>query len=437
MAWHIIPEINGGYPFEDGFPTDFLTSFISDSTHQYPYSAWRIGSGVNNGYPWKFWWFEAPVSDSGDMETGGSQSNYPGGFTVGDMGGISDQFDDTDMNTNTGLIDSINSVFASALSEKMFGLSQTELSRAILILNDPTTQQPGYDPSTIQKMYGANVYDGILLCKMYPFDVLTSGDTTTIYPSIFGQYTLSPTIITPDGSIRVGYTQASNVIRLFDMGALSLNIFQAWEVENITYFLYLPCAGVFPLDVRDGSSLSVTLVVDILSGVGEYTIRQNGQVTGIHKVMIGVDVPINLSQGQLAANYAAFSETQISKVAGSVAPALGAVNPTAGLAMGLVSSAAAAQAGQPTYLQVSSPSVGSGVGMVGYPYARVIAKIPKMFNEGYGYHETQGANRSTTYVNLSTCSGFVQCKNYKSDIIIATEDEKREIESLMNAGVFL
>ena len=89
------------------------------------------------------------------------------------------------------------------------------------------------------------------------------------------------------------------------------------------------------------------------------------------------------------------------------------------------------------HFDVSAPSIGGNVGLSNYPFTRVIAKIPKMFNEGYGYHETQGANRSTTYVNLSTCSGFVQCRNYKSDIIIATEDEKKEIENLMNAGVFL
>ena len=439
MAWYIIPQINNGYPFADGFPTDFLTSFISDGSHQYPYSAWRIGSGVNGGYPWKFWWFEAPVSDSGDMETGGSQSNYPTGFTVGDMGGISDQFDDTDMGFNTDLVDDINLVFSTALSNKMFGLSHSQFAGLIALLNDPSSMGPNYDPTVIQKMYGANVYDGILICRMYPFDVLVQGDSNTIYPAIFGQYRLYGVTINPDESVTplYGYTQASNVIRQFGMGSLSLDIFQAWEVEHISFYIYLPCAGVFPLDVRDGSEVNVTLFVDILSGVGEYTVKQNGQTTAVYKINMGIDVPINLSQGQIAANHTAFITNQMARIAGVATPIASAVNPALGLGLGVAAGAISQMSGQGSSLDVSTPSVGSGVGMAGYPYARIIAKIPKMFNSGYGYHETQGANRSTTYVNLSTCSGFVQCKNYKSDIIIATEDEKREIENLMNAGVFL
>ena len=132
MAWHIATGINNNYPFEDGFPTDFLTSFISDGSHQYPYSAWRIGSGVNSGYPWKFWWFEAPVSDTGDMETGGSQSNYPGGFTVGDMGGISDQFDDTDMGLNDGLIAAIGGTIGAAMDNKILALDSAEFNKNCL-----------------------------------------------------------------------------------------------------------------------------------------------------------------------------------------------------------------------------------------------------------------------------------------------------------------
>lgn len=439
MAWHIAEGINNGYPFEDGFPSDFLTSFYAQGSIQYPYSAWRISGGVNNGYPWKFWWYEAPVSDSGDMQTGGSQTNYPGGFTTGNTGGINDQFNDDDMGFNTDLRDDINTVFAAALSEKMFGLSQSQFAGVISLLNDPSSMGPNYDPTMIQKLYGANVYEGILICRMYPFDVLVDGDTTTIYPAIFGQYRLYPVVINPDETVtpEYGYTQASNVVRQFSMGSLGLDIFQAWEVENISYYIYLPCAGVFPLDVRDGSDIDVTLFVDILSGVGEYTVRQNGQTTSIYKINMGVDVPINLSQGQISSNHSAFVSNQMARIAGVAAPIAGAINPALGLGMGVASSAISQMAGQQNNIDVSSPSVGSDVGMCGYPYARIIAKIPKMFNDGYGYHETQGANRSTTYVNLSTCSGFVQCQNYKSDIIIATEDEKREIENLMNSGIFL
>ena len=60
-----------------------------------------------------------------------------------------------------------------------------------------------------------------------------------------------------------------------------------------------------------------------------------------------------------------------------------------------------------------------------------------MFRNGVGYEETLGANRSSAYVMLSDCSGYIKCENYKTDIIVATDTEKAEIERLMNEGVFI
>lgn len=433
MAWHITPEINSGYPFEDGFPNDFLTSFISDSSHQYPYSAWRIGSGVNNGYPWKYWWFEAPVSDSGDMETGGSQSNYPGGFTVGDLGGISDQFDDDDMDINTPLIGLVSGTITTALAGKIIALSSSLYLDVVGKLNNPT-QDVLDKAQIIQTLYGANIYDGILLCKVFPFTL--GSILNPIQPKIFGIYPLYE-------ERPVGYDQdylpgVVETIKHYPMGQLDLDIFQAWEVEDITYSIYLPYAGTFPLDVRSGETISVELVVDIISGIGEYFIKQNGQIIDMHKALIGYDMPVNLSQGAAQSNLMGFVYGAASKFMGAAGSILGGIPHPAAQAAGVAADIGSALTGGLVgHFDVNAPSVGGFVGAATYPLTRIIAKIPKMFNEGYGYHETQGANRSATYVNLSACSGFVQCKNYKSDIIIATEDEKREIESLMNAGVFL
>ena len=444
MAWYITEGINSGYPWEESFPLTFQIDFTSDSSHRYPDSIWRIGSS-NNGYPFQYWWFKEVASDTGDMSIGGGQTNYPGGFTTGNFGGINDQFNDDDMAFNTDLIEDINAMYATALDSKMLGLSAGDLQRIIGYINTPDSQGFTYDPTYIQRIYGANIYDGILVCRMYPFDVLLNDDIATCYPEIFGVYRLyevaqvlpptDPPTYNPVPETAVH--KASRSIRQFLMGSLSLDIFQAWEVENISYYIYLPCAGVFPLDVRDGSSIDVTLFVDILSGIGEYIVRQNGQITSIYKINMGVDVPINLSQGQISSNHTAFVTNQMARIAGVAAPIAGAINPMLGMGIGVASSAISQMAGQQSNIDVSSPSVGAGVGMASYPYARIIAKIPKMFNDGYGFHETQGVNRSTTYVNLSTCSGFVKCKNYKSDIIVATEDEKREIEALMDSGVFL
>ena len=60
-----------------------------------------------------------------------------------------------------------------------------------------------------------------------------------------------------------------------------------------------------------------------------------------------------------------------------------------------------------------------------------------MFRDGYGYKEMLGENRSTTFTRLGDCSGYVKTKNYKTPLISATEEEKRQIEALMDAGVIL
>ena len=440
MAWFINSAFNNGYPWNDSFPSEFLTSFTSEGV-EIPFGSWRIANGTNNGYPWIYWWFEesADVGD-GDMNIGGTSDNYPNGFTTHDIGGIDDQFNDDDMGFNTDLVDVVNGVFQSALDEKILGLSTADFQRIMGYLNDPGSMGSSFDPSFIQKIYGANIYDGILTCRLYPFDVLT-GFYSTCYPSIFGVYRLYSVVVSPDGSSpdpNTAIGKVEKVVRPFHMGSLSLDIFQAWEVENISYSIFLPCAGVFPLDVRDGSEVSVMLFVDILTGVGEYTVKQNGQVTGIYKINMGVDVPINLTQGQISANHSAFISSQIAKAANVAAPIMGAVSPAAGLAAGIGATALSQATGQMGgHLDISAPSVGSDVGMASYPYARIIAKIPKMFKGAYGYHETLGANRSTAFVRLDSCSGFVQCKDYACNVANATDEEKQEIERLLNSGVFI
>lgn len=433
MAWYIIPQINNGYPFADGFPSDFLTSFVSGDVHQYPYSAWRIGAGVNNGYPWKYWWFDVPVSDTGDMETGGSQSNYPGGFTTGDVGGINDQFDNDDMGINTPMTTIISATLKAAFTNKMVALDSALYLHVVSKLNSPT--QDVLDKATIiQTLYGANVYDGILLCKVFPFNIGNGLDPQQ--PKIFGIFPIyeERPISEPQDTL----PGVIDTILTFDMGSIDLDIFQAWEVENITYSIYLPFAGTFPLDVRGAETVSVTLVCDIFSGVGEYIIKQNGQIIDIHRVLLGYDMPVNLSQGAAQANLMAFVNGAASKALGAAGSLLGSIPHPAAQAAGAVADIGSGLAGALVgHFDTSAPSVGGYVGAASYPRTRVIAKIPKMFNSGYGYNETLGANRSATYVSLSGCSGFVQCKNYKSDIIIATDEEKAEIERLMNEGVFL
>lgn len=435
MAWHIAAGINNGYPFEDGFPMDFQTSFTSDDAHQYPYAAWRIKDGVNNGYPWKFWWFEEPVDDSGDMEIGGGQSNYPDGFTDYDDGGISDQFDDDPMDPNDPLIDHTNNLFYTALGNKMFAASSAEMAQYISYLNDPGFWDVAVR-AFMTDFYGANIYDGILSCKVFPFTLqyATSGGQASVgIPNIYNKFPLGdPTV---EGNL--GSVINVNALQVFNMGAVTPNVRQAWELENISWSIYLPYAGVFPIDVRNSDVLKLNLYVDVFTGVGEYVLRQNGQVTNCFKCQMGYDFPLVTTGGQMMSNMAGSVVNSVSPLI-SLAGAVGgmAVGGPAGMAIG-GAAGALSSAIHSDRLQINAPQVGGLTSVYSSPTPRIIARIPKMFNGGYGYEQTLGANRSTTYVRINSCSGYTQCKNYKCDIIVATEDEKVEIERLMNTGVML
>ena len=426
MAWHIAAGINNGYPFEDGFPMDFQTSFTSDDAHQYPYAAWRIKDGVNNGYPWKFWWYEEPVSDSGDMEIGGGQSNYPDGFTGHDDGGIDDQFNNDDMDFNDDLIDFTNETLAEALEGKMFGLTQANLQQVIHCLSKSSLV--GSNANLIQSIYGADVFKGIIMCRTYPFTLqfYNVSPLPDYKAKLFGVY---PLYDEDTSQYNHGFTGYVNAVQHFSMGSVVPHIYQAWEVENIEYYIYLPFAGTYPIDVRKADLISVDLFVDVFTGAGEYIIKQNYQMIGSYKCQLGFDFPLRTAESAMRANMVGSLAATVTPVL--TAAATGAAGPAAGMAVNMAGSALS------QHHTISTPQIGGLTSVYAYPRARLLAKIPKMFNDAYGYHETLGANRSTTYEHLNNCSGYTQCKNYKCDIIVATEDEKTEIERLMNEGVML
>lgn len=432
--WVIDPSKNEGYPSLTVWPPEWETGWTANDNIRYPDLMWRIKSGVNENYPWLYPWFQESSSDDGEMEIGGSQTNYPNGFTDYEDGGVRDQFNNDEMNPNDPLIDHTNNVFHTALGKKMFAASSAEMKQYIDYLNDPSF----WDVTVrtfVSDFYGANIYDGILSCKTFPFTLqyVTSPKITTGIPSIYNKFPLGdPTVEGNLGSICY-----VNALQVFNMGIVVPHIQQAWELETINWSIYLPYAGVFPIDVRNDDTLRLNLYVDVFTGVGEYVLRQNGQVTNCFKCQMGYDFPLITTGGQMMSNMAGSVVNSVSPLI-SLAGAVGgaAVGGPAGMAVGgaagMLSSAIHSDR-----LQINAPQVGGLTSVYSSPTPRLIARIPKVFNHAHGYEQTLGANRSTTYEHLNTCTGFTQTKNYKCDIIVATENEKAEIERLMDAGVML
>jgi hypothetical protein len=414
-TWYIDSNLNQGYPTW----TDFITAPTGwTDTGDVPLNklAWRIRSGVNEGYPFLGYWFDSSSGQQGgEMEIGGSQTNYPNGFSNGNYEHVRSRLNNTAMTPYTNYMTDVNNQMALAFSDKAFVVNETVLHNMISALND-TSIYDNAKKELMQSVFGSNVYDGIVMCRAFPFSLTYSATTST--PALFGLFTLGVT----------GIPSCTKFVEHFYMGIQGAEATQAWEFENIEWSIYLPYAGTFPLDIRSNEPLQLYLDVDLINNVGEYTLLQNGQVVNCWKCIIGYDIPINLTRGATMSN------------------AFGMVTNTVGRGLGLLTTAVAGPVAGAVvgggihgteHYNVSAPKVGSLSGCASYPKPRLIGRIPKVHKDAFGYPELIGLNRSCGYLQLRSCSGFTQCQNYKCDVIVATTEEKQEIESLMNAGVFL
>lgn len=438
MAWFIRTGVNNGYPALNGWADEWQTGWTSNDNVRYPDSAWRTDGSTNGGYPWIWYWFKTSQTDTGNMMIGGSQTNYPNGLATANRGGIADDFDNQNM-VSTGNLGGIfaNSVITRAIDGRAWCISGAELTAILSALNDPDV----FDTAAIElisKMYGANIFDCFLGCKVFPFDIgnlsfkkqyegqsytVISGDTGTV--KAFGRYDLATNV-----------HKLASTVGYYSFPTLTVTPRQAWEVESIDYSLYLPMAGTFPIDIRGESDINIMLYVDMIDGTGEYYVHINRQLVGIYRVMFAADVPLNTNQGRMQAN-------MLTNVVATAGKAAGAI--IGGVVGGVGGAMAGANVGENIagsvlgnqHYAMSTPAIGGLASMQCNGYPRVMAKIPKMFKDGYGFEQVLGASRSTAYMRLSECNGFTKTVNYKCDIIVATDGEKTEIEQLLNGGVMI
>lgn len=437
--WFIKQGVNEGYPALNGWPDEWQTGWTSNDDVRYPDTAWRIDGVTNEGYPWIWYWFKTKQTDEGSMAIGGSQTNYPNGLTGHNKGRVKNGLDDTDMSKIHMPAGGVwNTTLHEALAGKFYVLSPSQFNDLLKNMNDvDMTDDPEstaifklIDINLINQFYGANIYDAVLSCKFLGFNLLgvTSVPETSEPVKLFGKYKCCN-----------GYPLNEGLLYL-ELGTYDIDIGQAWEVESIEYLIYLPFAGVFTLDIRGSCTIKVILEADIINATGEYNIYIDGQLANKHRCILGSDLPVNFSQGQMQSNL--FSNVcsilgQGLRVAGgAIGGAVGGpVGAIVGSGIGNVAGAATSSMAQ--HYNTTAQSIGGNNNFYDYPYVRLMFKIPKMFKDAYGYHELLGANRLTGYMKLMECSGFVKCKNYKTDLIVATEVEKREIERLLDEGVFI
>lgn len=420
MSWFIQDGVNNGYPALDVWLPTWTTGWTSNGTIRLPDYTWRIKAGVNNGYPWIYWWFREDTPAGGEMVIGGSQTNYPNGFTSANRGGIKNDFDDVDMRIGNTGGNYATTTLAGAMSGRAFIIDYPTFLSIVSKFNDDTIFTTA-TYAAIANLYGANVFNSVLSAKIFPFDLsflsnsVISGNSGDV--KAFGAYTLVTNV-----------PLMGNSLGFYNFPTITVTPLQAWEIENIDFSIYLPMSGVYPLDIRGESDVDVRLNVDLVDGTGEYYVFINNQLVGVYRVLLGADIPINTNQGRMQANMLTNVLSSFGKVAGTMTDMYTGNN----IASTVINPVLPSQ-----HFAMNTPAIGGLASMYCYGDVRVLAKIPKMFKDGYGYFETLGANRSTTFVHLSECSGYVKCENYKTDIIVATDTEKAEIERLMNAGVFI
>lgn len=430
MSWFIDADINNGYPFNNDFPQEFRTDFYSGSDVQLPYGIWRIKAGVNKGYPWKYWWFNEDVSAGGNMEIGGRQTNYPDGFntivnSVIPFDGNGQSFD---ANPSLG-------VFL-ANAANLYATGPGGISWVLNKYRNGVNDIEDSVRNSIAQLLGANIMDSIILCKMYPFNIPCAAASTNQIDTCCGLFIIS-------GSDSPLHT-LSNTSVLLDFGYINPQISQAWEIETIDWSIYLPYCGEFPIDLRSNEPIQLYCLVDVISGNCEYYLllkkddNHPGDIIFSTSGKMGTDFPVNLNSARLASNLQGWKNVAVGKgleMGGSMIGG-GMLGTLVGATLKETGSVMEKLTSHHTFV---APSLGGGVCFGAPEKARIIGRRPVIQNNAMGFPQLLGLNCKFMVERVGNIPSGEYCEfdNYKCDIIVATTEEKAEIESLMSSGVFV
>ena len=430
MSWFIDSDINNGYPWNDDFPQEFRTDFYSGSDVQLPYGAWRIKAGVNKGYPWLYWWFKEDVSTGDNMEIGGRQTNYPDGFSPSGLSRIAFDGNGQSFNSNPSL-----GVFL-ANAANLYATGPGGIAWVLNKYRSGVNDLADSIRVSISQLLGANIMDSIILCKMYPFNIPSAAASTNQIDTCCGLFIIS-------GSDSPLHT-LSNTTVLLDFGYINPGISQGWEIESIDWSIYLPYCGEFPIDLRSNEGIQLYCLVDVISGNCEYylLLKKNdnhpGDIIFSTSGKMGTDFPVNLNSARLASNLQGWKNTAVGKGLELGGGMLG------GGMLSAIAGATLKETGSvmeklTTHSTFVAPSLGGGVCFGAPEKARIIGRRPTLQYSAVGFPELLGLRYGYMVDKVSDLGEgkYSEFENYKCDIIVATTEEKAEIESLMNSGVFV
>ena len=301
------------------------------------------------------------------------------------------------------------------------------------------------------KLYGnANPMESVLGCLYFPFDLSTvCPDYTAVTDIYFGSYKME-NVSANKIKHRSGYKE---------MGSTFIKpTFYNWlDYKAMHLYLYLAYIGFVELDINKylNKWLKIIYMVDIHSGECEVSLLADGLLMDTYSGQIGIKQPITYN------DLATYFQSQITALRNGVMSVVG--GPIAGAGTG----AQIGSSGGPYGMlagAVTGASLGQTVGSANGMWQgwKVAHTKPPLFSKG-GYSSEIGANMpqycflifmyndveipanllsvygkpSNKSGNVGSFSGFLSTNYVKLQCPTATDEEKAEIVSLLNSGIYI
>lgn len=280
------------------------------------------------------------------------------------------------------------------------------------------------------KLMGENPMNGLIDCRLYPFDITQMVQTAGSQPIVIGRTTLTVS----------GVKLTNDINAVIDLGSCK---FMAYNNNFLDYSPYttgrlvLPYCGTIPIDCAEfvGHTITAKMIVDIITGACCCCVFLDNVLTITAQGVCGVSIPMT---GTDSASYAS------GVVSGLANAVTGVINAGVGIATGNVLQAGAgvaevlggaAKATQTPvqYAQsgTATPSCNNWLPQMAYFVVDCpIPNVPDDYGHCIGY-------ACEIYDTLSNFSGFTVITNPDLQGFNATETEKDMIRSLMQEGIYL
>lgn len=198
--------------------------------------------------------------------------------------------------------------------------------------------------------------------------------------------------------------------------------------------IYIPFVGMHHLDTDEvmGKRVQLDYMIDVITGTTVAFVSVNGCVRYTYTGNCAYAVPV--SQANWGEIYMSAARVVAAGVTTGITAAMETGSAMKGLGKGLGDIGSnVGNIAKPNVSRSGSIGCASAIMAVRKPYILVDRPV-KAYNKN-GMKDTEGLP-SSTYVTMSSLSGYQEIKECHLDGIGATDSEKKEIESLLKSGVF-